>query len=224
MKLKVSQLEPNPFRNIKKYPIDRDKIQALKNSINETTFWDNILARKNSKGTYQIAYGHHRLIALKELKIDQIEIPVRDLDDATMIKIMANENMEQWQYNTAVINETISTTKNFLDSEIRKCKNLKELNAALGSIQVPNEQKFAELKTRGVRFEYIQKFLGGNWKKEIIQEALEALDGFESDDKYAIKKEVYEMAPSPGRLVMLENLLRNTKFHRQNKNNLLKKH
>jgi len=37
-----------------------------------------------------------------------------DLDDRTMIKIMANENMENWETNTSVINETILTVYEFL--------------------------------------------------------------------------------------------------------------
>ncbi len=32
MKIKVSDLEPNPFRKIKDYPIDKEKVEALKTS------------------------------------------------------------------------------------------------------------------------------------------------------------------------------------------------
>ena len=45
MKVFVDSLLPNPYRNIEKYPIDREKVEALKISIGETSFWDNILAR-----------------------------------------------------------------------------------------------------------------------------------------------------------------------------------
>ena len=54
-----------PVRNVERYPIQRDKIDALRESIRTTTFWDNIGARKNGKGA-EIAYGHHRPVALKE--------------------------------------------------------------------------------------------------------------------------------------------------------------
>ena len=37
-----------------------EKIESLAKSINQTGFWDNILARKKN-GKIQIAYGHHRL-------------------------------------------------------------------------------------------------------------------------------------------------------------------
>ena len=54
------------------------------------------------------------LAALRELELGEVDIPVKDLDDATMIKIMANENMEDWETNTSVINETIQTVHDFL--------------------------------------------------------------------------------------------------------------
>ena len=66
MKVKIKDLKPNPFRDMKNYPINQEKIQSLTNSINETGFWDNILARKNN-GNIEIAYGHHRLVVLKKL-------------------------------------------------------------------------------------------------------------------------------------------------------------
>jgi hypothetical protein len=45
---------------------------------------------------------------------------MRNLDDATMIKIMANENLEDWRLNTSVILETVRVTRNFLDAELAK--------------------------------------------------------------------------------------------------------
>jgi hypothetical protein len=82
----------------------------------DTGFWDNILAR-GIDGRVQIAYGHHRWKALKRVMnlTDMVDIPVKDLDDATMLKIMANENMESWALGPKVIDETIKVTKKFLD-------------------------------------------------------------------------------------------------------------
>jgi hypothetical protein len=124
MKVKIGDLTPNPFRNIAHYPIDKVKVEALAASIGQTGFWDNILARKVN-GKVQIAYGHHRLAALRKVKgtDDVIDIPVKDLDDATMLKIMANENMDEWRMRPGVINETVAATKKFLEEhpeEVRK--------------------------------------------------------------------------------------------------------
>jgi ParB-like chromosome segregation protein Spo0J len=125
MKVKISELRPNPFRNIEHYPIDAEKVKTLVASIGQTGFWDNILARKED-GQIQIAYGHHRLAALKQAMkpSDAVDIPVKPLDDATMLKIMANENMDEWKLGPGVIDETVRATKRFLEEHPEELKKL----------------------------------------------------------------------------------------------------
>lgn len=106
MKIAVRDLRPNPFRHLERYPLDPDKVDALVRSIKATEFWDNLLARK-SGDTFELAYGHHRYAALKKAGVDEIDIPVRKLDDTTMVQIMALENMEEWGTNALVEQETI---------------------------------------------------------------------------------------------------------------------
>lgn len=173
MRIKVKDLRPNPFRKIKTYPIDRDKIRALKTSINETTFWDNIVARKNN-GKFEIAYGHHRLIALKELGIKEVDIPVRQFDDAMMIKIMANENLDDWSLRPAVINETVLVAKEFLDAELTK--GWKDSGAST-RVLFDSKHAFEQAmhKPEGAGRDTILKFLGGNWKDWMVREALDTM-------------------------------------------------
>ena len=66
MKKALKNVNANPFRHIDRYPIQEDKISALKKSIEDTDFWENIVAREVG-GKIEIAYGHHRLAALREL-------------------------------------------------------------------------------------------------------------------------------------------------------------
>jgi ParB-like chromosome segregation protein Spo0J len=84
MKIAVADLHPNPFRDLKRYPVKTDKVEALVHSIKDTTFWDNLLVRKAPNDGYEIAYGHNRLAALKTLRIDDIDVPVRQLSDTEM--------------------------------------------------------------------------------------------------------------------------------------------
>lgn len=109
MKVKLKDVHPNPFRNMERYPIHRQKILQLKNSIQSTDFWDNIVARKRKGGGIEIAYGHHRLAALNELYSGTKEFNwiVRDLDDDEMLKIMAHENLDEWGHDSAIERETI---------------------------------------------------------------------------------------------------------------------
>jgi len=187
VKIQVSDLEPNPFRRMKHYPLDRDKIDRLKISIKETSFWDNVLVRPHptEKGKYQIAYGHHRLVSLQELKITEVDVPVKDLDDATMIRIMANENLE-WSSAPIIINETVLVAKKFLDKELAKYNTIKgfEKSDLINLLGLKGqENQFQSLRSRGVGQNTICKFLGGNWKQWMVQEALDTLGYGEKDKK-----------------------------------------
>jgi len=157
MEIEVKNLVANPYRNIEAYPIDRAKVEQLRNSIRETTFWDNILARPApGNGQYQIAYGHHRLVAIKEElgKDTVVDIPVRDLSDEEMLRIMANENMKEWATDWTIFVESIKQTKNFLE-------NHKEIVEKMGLRQYSVIGSTA-----------IAKFLGKNWDINRITNAL----------------------------------------------------
>lgn len=109
MRFRVADIQPNPFRHMDRYPIRRDKVEALRESIRTTEFWDNILARLGPDGNPQIAFGHHRLVAIREeySPDDEIDLTIRDLDDEQMIQIMARENMQEWGSSVSVEHETI---------------------------------------------------------------------------------------------------------------------
>jgi ParB-like chromosome segregation protein Spo0J len=108
MKFQIKNIEANPFRHLDTYPIDPEKIKALTASFDQTGFWENIVARKVN-GKAQIAYGHHRReVLLKKLRpTDEVDLIIKDLDDATMLQIMANENMHEWGTSASVEQETV---------------------------------------------------------------------------------------------------------------------
>lgn len=189
MKILVDDLKPNPYRKIDKYPIDKEKVEELKNSIEDTGFWDNVVARKK-EDYFEIAYGHHRLQALKELDIKEVDIPVKDLDDVMMIKIMANENMDTWKTTTSVMLETVLTAKEYLENELSKYETWEEFrsNKSIRPI-IKSEPEFRSIKGKGeVGQTILTKFLGKNWKQWMIQKALSIIKDSNSGiiDKEAI--------------------------------------
>lgn len=95
--VRLGDVKPNPFRNIESYPILPSKVATLKASIEDTGFWENVTGRMVD-GEIQIAYGHHRLAAaLEALGSDYIQMfPIRDHSDEMMLRIMANENSDEW--------------------------------------------------------------------------------------------------------------------------------
>lgn len=104
----IKNLKPNPFRRLDEYPIQRDKVDALKESIRTTGFWGTIVGRPNGEDV-EVAFGHHRLVALQEIMSGEhrVEIIVRDLSNEQMLKMMASENMEKWGSSAWVELETI---------------------------------------------------------------------------------------------------------------------
>lgn len=112
----VASLRPNPFREIDDYPLDRVKLDALKESFRETGYWGNITCRK--KGTkYEIAYGHHRQRAMEELveegewpKSKKVAVICRDLSNEMMLQMMARENAEEYGTDAYTEAQTLEST------------------------------------------------------------------------------------------------------------------
>jgi hypothetical protein len=122
MQIKIKDIHPNPFRNIDHYPINREKVEVLKESMAQTTYWDNIVGRLNARGQFEQAFGHHRKLALAEHygPNHQVEVVVRDLSDTLMIQMMARENMEEWSTSATVELETVSAVvKAFAEGKIQ---------------------------------------------------------------------------------------------------------
>jgi len=92
--VKVADLIPNAQRNIDKYPINQKRVDLLKASIERTGFWCGYMWARPAGNKFEIAFGHHRVEAAKQLKIKTLDIMVADLDDNTMLQMMANENSE----------------------------------------------------------------------------------------------------------------------------------
>lgn len=176
MKIKIKDLEPNPYRDMHHYPVNRDKIDRLKQSIEQTGFWDNILCRK-AGSKYQLAYGHHRLVAIQELGITEVDIPVKDISDADMVRIMALENREQEDMSQSILIETVRVVRDFLNTELAKYESWDKCpNETIKALFTGTKGDFYHCRSNGVGQTTILKFLGGGWKQWKIQSALDTLN------------------------------------------------
>ena len=243
MNIKVTDIQPNPYRNMDKYPIDRKKVLSLKTSINETEFWDNLLVRPKPNHTslipvatidqdsndgfifvgpalpepsgndgeyteeeglwngswfknpiFELAYGHHRIQAIRELGIETVDLPVKNLDNATMLRIMANENMDDWKATPAIINETVYAAKAFIDAELAKYATWEEAKLHLLYLaDVLDERTYQGIRGKGAGRNIITAFLGGNWKAWMVEASLQMLNNKEVDREAA---EVFDSTES----------------------------
>ena len=155
---------------------------------------DNLLARAVGD-ELQLAYGHHRLVALKQLGVEEIDIPVKDIDDATMLRIMANENMAEWKPAPGVVIETVKAAKDFIEAELAKYGTWEEFRAAKNSSPIldaiTTEPSFRSIKGQGAGRYTIQSFLG--WKSATkIEDTLKVIK--EEEDAERKKADAYEAA------------------------------
>ncbi len=105
----IKNIKPNPFRRLDEYPILRERVNVLKESIASTGFWTTIVGRPKGQDLVEIAFGHHWLVALQEgdTGTDRVEVIICNLSNEQMIKMMALENMEEWGTSAWVELETI---------------------------------------------------------------------------------------------------------------------
>ena len=178
MKVKVKDLLPNPFRDMENYPIDQEKVEYLINSIDETGFWDNILARKKDD-KFEIAYGHHRLVALQKIfqPDDEVDIPVKKISDETMIKIMANENNDLWGTNIKIIDETVRVVRQYIErryifKNIPPRKPGSHSFKAFDGLPLPEPK---ETKHSIIAWQ-ISNWLGRGWPERRVYHSLERLE------------------------------------------------
>ena len=116
MKIALKDLGPNPFKKfINEGKLDKEKIELLKESINKDGFWDNVLCRKKND-KYELAYGHHRIEAAKQILGENYEadIPCKDLSDESMLRILGNENTVANQSLTIYQIDQVKITQKFL--------------------------------------------------------------------------------------------------------------
>jgi len=107
-------------------------------------------AKRNDK--YEIACGHHRLSALKELGIKETEITVEDYTNERMIQIMGEENLD-WSTSPPVIIQTVQIAKEYLDGELAKYETYEEFCAGKNTSTNFGKIKghaFSNLKNKGV--------------------------------------------------------------------------
>ena len=189
MKLRINDIKPNPFRHMRLYQINQERVEELKASIYEHGFWDNFMVRQHptKKGKYQLVYGHHRLAALKALGVKETgeDIPCKEFSDSQMLKQMAQENIT-WDTSTANLIQTVITTKEFLDAELAKYKTWEDLSNKSIRQLFESEAVWRNTKSKGAGQTTILKFLGRSWKQWVIQEALASIKD-ENVDQEAIK-------------------------------------
>ena len=109
MSFRIADIRHNPFRNVSRYPLQEEKVKALRESLHSTGYWGNLVARLKD-GKPELAFGHHRLEALRQVYGDdeEIDLIIRDYNDEKMLRVTARENQEVWGPSASFLLETVS--------------------------------------------------------------------------------------------------------------------
>lgn len=194
--VKLTDIASNPFRNEESYVYDEQKIKALAESIGDTSFWENLLARKTKTGQVELAYGHHRLMALKMLvseglkEFEEIKLNIRpetQLTDERMLKIFAQENKDDWGENPQNLCMTVLQLQQHLTNLMAASKDkeafLKKVGDS-GALKM-DDRSFTRAKNQGVGATMIANFLGDCWSRQTISDALQVIEQDEATFKLA---------------------------------------
>ncbi len=109
-KVKLSDIECNPFRNLAQLPLDPKHVEEVRSSIESTGLLQRPGVRKKAEGDkYELVYGHTRLEALRQLKGPDVsvEVDVQELDDGAMLSRMVDENRTQGGLDAAGIDNAV---------------------------------------------------------------------------------------------------------------------
>jgi ParB-like chromosome segregation protein Spo0J len=111
--ISLGLVKANPFRNFDLHPIEQGQVDRLKASIDADGFWATVVARE-VEGEYQIAFGHHRIEAARQLGFDEVPLDVRELDDWQMVRMLATENATQRGSTTAACLDSVAAVSSVL--------------------------------------------------------------------------------------------------------------
>lgn len=117
VEIKLSDIDPNPMRQLDVYPFSETKIDTLRRSIRSVGFWEGVIARPAGQ-RFQLAFGHHRIQAARLEQLTSVPIVVRDLDDRDMLRFMGRENLEDFRTNFLVLFEAYEGAHAFLTAEL----------------------------------------------------------------------------------------------------------
>ena len=93
----LSAVRDNPDRDTERFPLSAAKVDALKKSIEGTGLWPaSIIVRDAGDDTYELAFGHHRVAAAREVLGDDYEhdfiVCPQGTTEDEMLMLMLSEN------------------------------------------------------------------------------------------------------------------------------------
>lgn len=127
----ISQIDPNPYRDLPTFPWIERKIEQLQRSFKDVGVWEGVIARPN-KTRFQTAFGHHRVEAARRNKLKDIPLIIRPLSEQQMLQFMGRENGEDYNADFLVMLNTWEAADKFLFADRQKKSQALDIARLLG--------------------------------------------------------------------------------------------
>jgi ParB/Sulfiredoxin domain len=151
MKLQHIALEdiiPNPWRDTTLYPLDKEHIAELRDSIDDHGFFGGVKGRRVN-GKVELGCGHARIEAARRAKLETVPIYIDDLDDDQMLRLMTDENATQAGANPgAVMNEVAAVTRRLIEGLLTANEDLDNCQGVAKAFENKTAFKQARAKLR----------------------------------------------------------------------------
>jgi uncharacterized ParB-like nuclease family protein len=116
----IDLIRDNPFRDFELHPIDEAQVAKLRASIKDLGFWSTVVARATPDGHYELAFGHHRVEAVRRNGRKTVPVTVEPLTDVQMALRLSVENAVQRGTTTAASLDAIAGVSRLV---VRACWN-----------------------------------------------------------------------------------------------------
>lgn len=129
----LAKIVANPFRDLTLFPLDEAQVEKLMRSMDRHGFFGGIRARQVDS-LYQIGMGHHRVEAARRKKLGSIDIDIRDMSDADMIRLMTSENAIQAGSRAPAIMNEVSAAVGQLAMAVLSSEMLSQIRESIPEI------------------------------------------------------------------------------------------
>lgn len=191
-RVKLGEIRPNRFRDLARWPVERSVIDGLKQSINETGFWNNLQAIRNERDEVELRFGHHRWTAGLELFGPDYEVAVEMVPFQGEWSLLRALHMENAVNRNKVMHthEVVAQLTRWWDDEVfEKYPSWDECEGSaifsrplLTQYFGPTDETggggagaYAKCAKYGIGREVIAKMLEGTETKSAIEQALASL-------------------------------------------------
>lgn len=189
MKLKLSELNPNPFKKqISAGKLNREQIDKIKSNIKELGFFGSLPVFKKDNKYFLIA-GHHRTQALKEVlgKDYEVKVEVENYNEDQVFRGMVIENLTQRGRDFDETSDNVQAVEDYLKEHEDILKQLRgESPRNLNSPKGGNPYK-DEITANDIS-EWLDKNTGNVLEKDIVIDYMNINHKLHPDLKKQVEK------------------------------------